>query len=143
MFFYYRLMIPRLIASENPNVISSSKAFVKEFAGDHNVSDLITLSRSHHQYNIPGLRQHHFPCNEAPNDDQLKSIFDIIDGAIARKRSAWVHCEKGYDRSGYVLRQYHIKMGYSESEVSERFEEKARSIVSDLRKFQRRKRTRE
>ena len=69
-----------------------------------------------------------------PTEEEMKSILDTIDNAIAKGRTVYVHCHAGIGRTGTTVGCFHARNGHSGSEaldeVNRLFQFSGRSLES-------------
>ena len=114
----YELLDGKLIGSEHPENLHFDPAekrrithqIAHHLRQDHGVRAVLNLTASPWEYGDAGLIAYHLPIPEASMDacprELLVRAVQIIDQVTSTGGSAWVHCQRGIDRTGCVIGCY-------------------------------------
>jgi len=58
-----------------------------------------------------------------PDTDQIKTVLDVIDGALGAQQGVYLHCRAGIGRTGVIVGCYLVRHGLSGDEALERIKE--------------------
>ena len=108
-FFSYELLEGRLIGSEHPAACGTPSVRIAQRVNE--TTALLTLTRQFTRYEVPGLVQHHVPMGDVPERWQVAEAVGLVESHLNRGERAWVHCQKGLDRTGCVIGAVLVRTG--------------------------------
>jgi protein-tyrosine phosphatase len=116
-FFSYSFLEGRLIGSEAPENWGVACEVAKKFCGHNHIKHMITLTSENEDFVVEGVSRHHVPLRDMPSKRDMRRLSDIIDDALSRNESVWIHCKQGIDRTGCVIGAYLVSKGYDPDAV--------------------------